>query len=129
EGFQEMPLFSSERVRLVGKVLLYLVGIALLGLPWLLILGLGRLTRRPASVGWVESSRPTSSVSAVGLEDSTHPTRTSSVSAVGLEDSTHPTPGEDGKLQTCPTTSNGHTTNGQDGAAALPEDDVQGMLS
>jgi multidrug efflux pump subunit AcrB len=47
EGFVESPLFSSERVRQAGKVLLVLLGIATLGLPWLLPLLLGKGTRRP----------------------------------------------------------------------------------
>ena len=47
EGFVESPLFSSPRVRLAGKVALYVVGILTLGIPWLLVAGLGRLLRRP----------------------------------------------------------------------------------
>jgi multidrug efflux pump len=35
-GFAEAPLFSSERMRLVGTVLRYTLGILTLGLPWLL---------------------------------------------------------------------------------------------
>jgi multidrug efflux pump len=41
EGFVEVPLFSSERMRQGGKVLMALLGIATLGLPYL-----GRLLRR-----------------------------------------------------------------------------------
>ena len=46
EGFVEIPLFHAERTRLVGRILLYTVGILTLGIPWLLIMLLGRLTRR-----------------------------------------------------------------------------------
>jgi multidrug efflux pump len=35
EWFMERPLFSTERMRLVGRVLSYVLGIATLGLPWL----------------------------------------------------------------------------------------------
>jgi multidrug efflux pump len=45
-GFAEMPLFAAARTRLVGKVLLYLVGILTLGIPWLLLLLLSMLLRR-----------------------------------------------------------------------------------
>src|SRR5262245_7383560 len=45
ESMVEVPLFSSRRARQLGKVLLYAVGIATLGLSWLLPL----LLRRPAS--------------------------------------------------------------------------------
>jgi multidrug efflux pump len=48
EGFVESPLFASAGVRLVGKVLLYAVGILTLGLPWLLIWLLGLAMRRHA---------------------------------------------------------------------------------
>jgi hydrophobe/amphiphile efflux-1 (HAE1) family protein len=56
EGFAEAPLFSSARARQVGKVMLYVLGIATLGLPWLLPLLLKRrgdrlrLVRLPAPV-------------------------------------------------------------------------------
>ncbi|HZY87690.1 MAG TPA: efflux RND transporter permease subunit [Gemmataceae bacterium] len=46
EGLAETPLFASERVRVVGKVLLYLVGILTLGIPWLLVLAVGSALRR-----------------------------------------------------------------------------------
>ncbi|HWG47334.1 MAG TPA: efflux RND transporter permease subunit [Gemmataceae bacterium] len=46
EGFAEMPLFASLRTRLVGKVLLYLVGILTLGIPWVLVLLMGMALRR-----------------------------------------------------------------------------------
>ena len=53
EGFVEIPLFHSERTRLVGRILLYTVGILTLGIPWLLVLLLGRLTRRrPDAPPW-----------------------------------------------------------------------------
>jgi multidrug efflux pump len=45
EGFAETPLFAAARTRLVGKVLLYLVGILTLGIPWILVLLLGMLLR------------------------------------------------------------------------------------
>jgi multidrug efflux pump len=55
EGLAETPLFASERLRLVGKVLLYLLGILTLGLPWLLVFITGRaLHRRRTAV----SSKP-----------------------------------------------------------------------
>jgi multidrug efflux pump len=44
ESLVEAPLFSSHRARLVGRVLVWGLGIATLGLPWLLRL----LLRRPA---------------------------------------------------------------------------------
>jgi hypothetical protein len=34
EGFVEDPLFSSRRMRLVGRVLHYVLGVLTLGLPW-----------------------------------------------------------------------------------------------
>jgi multidrug efflux pump len=46
EGLAEAPLFASERVRAVGKVLLYLVGVLTLGVPWLLVLVMGTALRR-----------------------------------------------------------------------------------
>ncbi len=46
EGFAETPLFAAARMRLAGKVLVYLVGIGTLGIPWLLG-ALLRMTRRP----------------------------------------------------------------------------------
>ncbi len=46
EGFAESPLFSSARARQVGKVLIYVAGIATLGLPWLLPLLLRRADAR-----------------------------------------------------------------------------------
>jgi multidrug efflux pump len=49
-GFAEVPLFASARVRMVGKVLLYLVGIFTLGLPWILIWLMGGYLRRRALV-------------------------------------------------------------------------------
>jgi multidrug efflux pump len=47
-GFSETPLFASERMRLAGKMLYYLVGVLTLGLPWLLPLVLGKRQRRHA---------------------------------------------------------------------------------
>jgi multidrug efflux pump subunit AcrB len=46
EGLAETPLFAGERVRLVGKVLLYLVGVLTLGIPWLLVAAFGMALRR-----------------------------------------------------------------------------------
>ncbi len=46
EGFAETPLFAAARMRMFGKVLVYLVGIGTLGIPWLLG-ALSRMTRRP----------------------------------------------------------------------------------
>ncbi len=45
EGFVETPLFHSERTRLVGRMLLYIVGILTLGMPWLVVLLLGAAVR------------------------------------------------------------------------------------
>jgi len=47
-GFVESPLFASERMRLVGKILLYLLGMMTLGLMWVIPYLLGQFTRRPA---------------------------------------------------------------------------------
>ena len=48
EGLIENPLFSSERMRRAGQVLLYVVGILTLGIPWLLApLGRARQRSRP----------------------------------------------------------------------------------
>jgi multidrug efflux pump len=46
EGFAEAPLFPGPRTRLLGKVLLYLVGTLTLGIPWLLVWLLGVALRR-----------------------------------------------------------------------------------
>jgi multidrug efflux pump len=46
EGLAETPLFATARMRLVGKVLLYLIGILTLGIPWVLVLLLGMALRR-----------------------------------------------------------------------------------
>jgi multidrug efflux pump len=58
EGFVESPLFSSERMRVAGKVLYYLVAIGTLGLP--LLPGLiGKASRqRPAKRVRVPGSTP-----------------------------------------------------------------------
>ena len=45
-GFADSPLFASERVRFVGKALLYVLGVATLGIPWLLVLLTGEVVRR-----------------------------------------------------------------------------------
>jgi len=49
EGMAEARLFASGRVRVATRVLLYVLGILTLGLPWLLVLLLGRSLRRPAA--------------------------------------------------------------------------------
>jgi hypothetical protein len=49
EGLIENPLFSSERMRRAGQVLLYVAGILTLGIPWLLVL-LGRARLRSGPV-------------------------------------------------------------------------------
>jgi multidrug efflux pump len=51
EGFAESSLFATGRMRMVGKVLLYLVGIGTLGIPWLLMLLLGKTMGRRVSAG------------------------------------------------------------------------------
>jgi hydrophobe/amphiphile efflux-1 (HAE1) family protein len=48
ESLVETPLFSSARARQVGKVLLYVVGVATLGVPWLILVGLGQAGPHPA---------------------------------------------------------------------------------
>jgi hydrophobe/amphiphile efflux-1 (HAE1) family protein len=48
EGFAEIPLFSTARARQVGRGLSYAVGVATLGLPWLLPLLLRRTGVRHA---------------------------------------------------------------------------------
>jgi multidrug efflux pump subunit AcrB len=47
ESLVETPLFSSTRMRWIGKVLLHVVGILTMGIPWLLLVLLGRALRRP----------------------------------------------------------------------------------
>jgi multidrug efflux pump len=49
EGFAESPLFAGRGTRLVGTVLLYLVGMMTLGIPWILMWLMGALRRQPAS--------------------------------------------------------------------------------
>jgi multidrug efflux pump len=51
EGFAETPLFAAARTRLVGKVLLYTIGILTLGIPWVLILLMGMALRRRGPAG------------------------------------------------------------------------------
>ncbi len=46
EGLAETPLFASARTRLIGRVLMYVLGILTLGIPWLLGTALRR--RAPA---------------------------------------------------------------------------------
>ncbi len=46
ESLVETPLFSSARLRQVGRLLLYVLGVLTLGLPWLLRLLLGKPLRR-----------------------------------------------------------------------------------
>jgi hypothetical protein len=45
-GFADTPLFASERLRLTGKVLWYLMTIATLGIPLLLMLASSEVRRR-----------------------------------------------------------------------------------
>jgi multidrug efflux pump len=49
EGFAESPLFATARMRLVGKVLVYLTVILTLGIPLLPVLMLRAVRRRPQS--------------------------------------------------------------------------------
>src|SRR5262249_39720307 len=51
EGFAESSLFATGRMRIVGKVLLYIVGILTLGIPWLLVLLMGKTLGRRAPAG------------------------------------------------------------------------------
>jgi hypothetical protein len=46
EGFAETPIFAATRMRLVGKVLVYITVILTLGIPWLLMLMVGIVRRR-----------------------------------------------------------------------------------
>jgi multidrug efflux pump len=48
EGFAETPLFAEARVRLFGKMLVYLAIVATLGIPWLLMWTVGMVRRRRA---------------------------------------------------------------------------------
>jgi multidrug efflux pump len=47
-GFAETPLFAAPRMRLVGRVLVYITIFATLGIPWLLMWTMGRIRRRRA---------------------------------------------------------------------------------
>jgi multidrug efflux pump len=51
EGCAESSLFASGRMRTIGKVLLYVVGILTLGIPWLLVLLMCKTLRRFAPAG------------------------------------------------------------------------------
>ncbi|HEY7424191.1 MAG TPA: efflux RND transporter permease subunit [Gemmataceae bacterium] len=70
EGFAESSLFAAARTRLVGKVLLYIVGVLTLGIPWLLMLLMGQALRRRAPAGLpnpavlVEGGSPANGVAA-----------------------------------------------------------------
>ncbi len=57
EGLIEVPLFSSARMHLLGQVLLFLVGIATLGLPWWMPLLLGK-ARRPFPLPAAPATHP-----------------------------------------------------------------------
>jgi multidrug efflux pump len=48
-GLGETPLFASERMRFVGKVAMYVLGVVTLGIPWLLVLAFGEVLRRQRS--------------------------------------------------------------------------------
>jgi multidrug efflux pump len=58
EWFVEQPLFSSKRARLVGKILLYLVGIMTLGLFWIVPLLLGMALRRSSAKAAASPKKP-----------------------------------------------------------------------
>src|SRR5579883_2300072 len=45
EGFAETPLFAAARMRIVGKILVYLTIVLTLGIPWLLMLMVGMVRR------------------------------------------------------------------------------------
>ncbi len=45
-GFAEAPLFAAPRMRLVGRMLVYLANIVTLFIPWLLMWTMGRIRRR-----------------------------------------------------------------------------------
>jgi multidrug efflux pump len=45
-GFAETPLFAAARMRLVGRVLVYVTIVATLGIPWLLMGMVGKVRRR-----------------------------------------------------------------------------------
>ncbi len=68
EGFAETPLLAAARTRLVGKALLWVVGVATLGIPWVLVWLLGRTLRRqrravvPASIPLQPVSPPADTV-------------------------------------------------------------------
>jgi multidrug efflux pump len=47
EGFAEARLFAAGPSQLIGRVLVYLVGILTLGIPWLLVWLFGMALRRP----------------------------------------------------------------------------------
>jgi multidrug efflux pump len=47
-GFAETPLFAASRMRLVGRILVYLTIVATLGIPWLLMWAVGTIRRRRA---------------------------------------------------------------------------------
>jgi multidrug efflux pump len=51
EGCAESSLFASARMQTIGKVLLYIVGVLTLGIPWLLVLLMGKTLRRRAPAG------------------------------------------------------------------------------
>jgi hypothetical protein len=47
-GFAETPLFAAPRMRLVGRLLVYLANTVTLFIPWLLMWTMGRIRRRRA---------------------------------------------------------------------------------
>ena len=64
EGVAETQLFASDNMRLVGRVMRYVLGVLTLGVPWLLILlGGGKLRRQ------VAAERPTPSANGHGNEN------------------------------------------------------------
>jgi multidrug efflux pump len=74
EGFVEQPLFASERMRSVAKVMLFVLGIATLGLPWVLIWVVGLFLRRdqqrsavPAAKGYSLDHAPVKTTNGTAL--------------------------------------------------------------
>jgi multidrug efflux pump len=86
EGFAETPLFAAARMRIVGKILVYLTIVLTLGIPWLLMLMVGMVRRRggalprkqvvvmekEAVVNGNGSAHPLVPTLRVGTQDGTH---------------------------------------------------------
>ena len=58
EGFVEVPLFASSRLRFAGKVLLFILGIATLGLPWIVAALFGRGLRQDRVLSIFQQKEP-----------------------------------------------------------------------